>query len=132
MLQKSGVADECRVEGGSGDVEAGIAVEEAEPEDISSDKSPERSEGGLGRYPARLFLKARFKIKIGEVVDLRDIAGNRGIRVVKDIPGQRSNSAFHYQSVVRIGPAPLCLPHTPKPCLPIRIPVPMPNPVAEK
>ena len=33
---------------------------------------------------------------------------------------------------MRIGPAPLRLPGTPKPCLPIRIPVPMPNPVAEK
>ena len=56
MLQKAGVADEGGVEGGSGDVEAGIAVEEAEPEDISSDKSPECTEGGFGRQPTGSFL----------------------------------------------------------------------------
>ena len=86
VLQKAGVADEGGVKGRSGDVEAGIAVEEAEPDKISPEKSPERPEGGFGWRPARFFLKARFQIKIGEVVDLRDIAGNRGIRVVENIP----------------------------------------------
>ena len=79
MLQKAGVADKGGVEGRSGDIEAGIAVEEAEPDKISPEKSPERPEGGFGRRPARFFLKARFQIKIGEVVDLLDIVGNGGI-----------------------------------------------------
>ena len=72
------MADEGGIKGGSGDIKAGIAIEEAEPEDISSDKSPERTEGGFGRHPARFFLKARFQIEIGEVVDLRHIVGNGG------------------------------------------------------
>ena len=96
MLQKASVADEGRVEGRSSDIKAGEAVEKAESNEVGSKKTPERSKSSLGRCPLCFFLKPRFQIEIGEVVDLRDIAGNRRIRVVEYIPGQRANSAFYY------------------------------------
>jgi hypothetical protein len=48
MLQKTGVADESRVEGRSGDIKTGIPIEKSKPKDIGPEKSPERAEGGLG------------------------------------------------------------------------------------
>ena len=51
MLQKSGVADEGGVEGGSGDIKAGVPIEKSKTEHIGPEKSPERTEGGLGRQP---------------------------------------------------------------------------------
>ena len=49
MLQKTGVADESRVEGRSGDIEARIPIEKSKPEDIGPEKSPERSDGSFCR-----------------------------------------------------------------------------------
>jgi hypothetical protein len=56
MLQKPGVTDEGGVEGGSGDIKAGKAIEKAKPENIGPEKSPERTKGGLGRQPTGFFL----------------------------------------------------------------------------
>jgi hypothetical protein len=48
VFQKAGVANECRVKGRGGDIKAGVSVEKSKPEDIGPEKSPERTEGGLG------------------------------------------------------------------------------------
>ena len=57
VFQKAGVADEGRVEGRGGDIKTGIRIEKSKPEDIGPEKSPERTEGGLGRQPAGFFLQ---------------------------------------------------------------------------
>ena len=56
VLQQARMADEGGVEGGSGDIKAGKAIEKAKPEDIGPEKSPERTKGGLGRQPTGFFL----------------------------------------------------------------------------
>jgi hypothetical protein len=56
MLQKPGVTDESRVEGRSGDIKARIPIEKSKPEDIGSEKSPERTEGSFRRQPTGSFL----------------------------------------------------------------------------
>jgi hypothetical protein len=56
VLQKTGVADESRVEGRSGDIKARIPIEKSKPENIGPEKSPERTKGGLGRQPTGFFL----------------------------------------------------------------------------
>jgi hypothetical protein len=56
MLQKTGVADESRVEGRSGDIEARIPIEKSKPEDIGPEKSPERTKGSFRRKPTGSFL----------------------------------------------------------------------------
>jgi hypothetical protein len=76
MLQKPGVADEGGVESGSGDIKARKAIEKAETNEVGSEKPPEGSKGSLRGGPLFFFLKPRFQIKIREVVDLRNIAGN--------------------------------------------------------
>ena len=96
MLQKTGVADEGGVEGGSGDIKAGEAIEKAKPENIGPEESPECTKSCFGGRPTRTFFDSRFQIEIRKVVDLRDIAGDGGIRVVEYIPVQRSNTALNY------------------------------------
>jgi hypothetical protein len=113
MLQKASVADEGGVEGGSGDIKAGVSVEETELDKIRTHESPEGTESCFGGRPTRTFFDSRFQIEIRKVVNLRDIAGDRGIRVVENIAGQRSNTALNYQSVVRIDTTPLRLSCTP-------------------
>jgi len=56
VLQKTGVADEGGVEGGSGYIKAGIPIEKSKPEDIGPEKSPERTEGSFRRQPTGPFL----------------------------------------------------------------------------
>ena len=60
MLQKAGVADEGGVEGGSGDIKAGKAIEKAKANKVSPEKTPEGPKGSLGRRPLCFFLKPRF------------------------------------------------------------------------
>ena len=50
------MADEGGVEGGSGDIKAGIPIEKSKPEDIGPEKSPERTEGSFRRQPTGSFL----------------------------------------------------------------------------
>ena len=56
VLQKTGVADESRVEGRSGDIKTGIPIEKSKAANISAKKSPEGTEGGFGRKPTSSFL----------------------------------------------------------------------------
>jgi hypothetical protein len=56
MFQKTGVTDESRVKGRSGDVKARIPIEKSKPEDIGPKKSPESTEGSFRRQPTGPFL----------------------------------------------------------------------------
>jgi hypothetical protein len=56
MLQQARMADEGGVEGGSGDIKAGKAIEKAKAKDIGPEKSPERTEGSFRRQPTGPFL----------------------------------------------------------------------------
>ena len=85
MLQQTSVADEGGVEGGSGNIKAGVSVEETEPDEICAHKSPEGTESCFGGRPTRTFFDSRLQIEIGKVVNLRYVTGNRRIRVVEDI-----------------------------------------------
>ena len=49
VLQKTGVADESRVEGRSGDIKTGVPIQKSKPEHIGPAKSPERSESSFRR-----------------------------------------------------------------------------------
>jgi hypothetical protein len=50
------MANKGGVEGGSGDIKAGKAIEKAKPENIGPEKSPECTKGRFGRQPSRFFL----------------------------------------------------------------------------
>ena len=52
VLQKTGVTDESRIKGRSGNIKTGVPIQKSKPEHIGSEKSPESTEGGLGRQPA--------------------------------------------------------------------------------
>jgi hypothetical protein len=56
MLQKTGVTDEGRVKGRSGDIKARISIEKSKPEDIGPEKSPECTEGSFRWQPTGSFL----------------------------------------------------------------------------
>ena len=132
VLEQASMADEGGVEGRGGDVKAGEAVEKAQTKEISPEKPPESAEGCLGRIPARSLLKPRLEIKIREVVDLGDVAGDGGIRVVQDVAVQRADPAAHLEAIVGIDTTPLGLAGFPEAGLPIGIPVAMPNPVPKE
>jgi hypothetical protein len=76
VFQQASMPDEGGVVGRSGDIKAGEAVEKAETNEVGSEKPPEGSKGSLRRGPLCFFLKPRFQIKIGKIVDLGNIAGN--------------------------------------------------------
>jgi hypothetical protein len=50
------MANKGRVEGRGGDIKTGVPIQKSKPEDISPEKSPERTKGGLGRQPTGFFL----------------------------------------------------------------------------
>ena len=56
MLQQARMADEGRVEGRGGDIKTGVPIEKSKTENIGPEKSPESTEGGLGRQPTGSFL----------------------------------------------------------------------------
>ena len=104
------MTDEGGVEGRSGDIKAWVSVEETEPDKIRPHKSPEGTESCFGGRPTRTFFDSRLQIEIGKVVNLRDVTGNRRIRVVKNISIQSSDSTLDDESIVGIGAAPPRLP----------------------
>ena len=92
-LVKTAVADERAEGGGPSDVEAGETVEEAELENVGADEAPERAgdSGGDGEAgAARLMLLQK---EVGEGIYLRDVTGERGERVVKQIAAQGRDRA---------------------------------------
>jgi hypothetical protein len=90
-LVEAAITDEGGEGGGVGDVETGVAVEEAAFKNVGAEEAPAGPEdGGRGGElgAARGVLADK---EVGERVDLRDVGGERRKRVVVEI-GVLSNS----------------------------------------
>ena len=94
--------DQSGIESGGSNVETREAIEETKAQEIRPEKAPKSAESSLSRMPAGALFKTGFKVKVGEVVDLGDVAGDRRIRVVKNVAIQGANPPTNHQPVVGI------------------------------
>ena len=92
-LVETAVADERAEGGGPSDVEAGETVEEAELENVGADEAPERAGDGGGDGEAGAARLMLLQKEVGEGIYLRDVTGERGERVVKQIAAQGRDGA---------------------------------------